>query len=394
MIRKKLDNITEEDIEDLIVNEELESKTIEYKSELPPNNYESRKKFLASVVSFINTIGGDLIFGIQEDRSTGKPSSHEGISLPNAEQEVLRLEQMIRNGIEPIPPSSVYRTKIIQQQNNNYIFILRLGRSWLRPHRISLSSKSKFYARATNGKYPMDIQEIRSSILLSETVVNQIRQFKEERVSIIDANESFAPLNIGPKIIIHILPIASFELGYYINASQIRTQRWRPIYSSNSFTYRFNIDGLIYYDKLQNEQNYYTYVQIFRNGLVEAVDARLLQPDEQRKIFLSPQIENQILVAIKRYLGSMINLGIELPYFIFITFTEIKDYTITLLTGSSEPIDRDTLLLPEFMIETEDYVVEKLIKSTFDSLYNAFGLENHFHFNEEGSCDPSDRTVW
>ena len=39
MIRKKLDNITEEDIEDLIVNEELESKTIEYKSELPANNY-------------------------------------------------------------------------------------------------------------------------------------------------------------------------------------------------------------------------------------------------------------------------------------------------------------------------------------------------------------------
>ncbi len=112
MIRKKLDTITEEDIEDLIVSEELESKTIEYKSELPSNTYESKKKFLASVVSFINTIGGDLIFGIQEDRSTGKPSSHEGISLSNAEQEVLRLEQMIRNGIEPIQPSSVYRTKI------------------------------------------------------------------------------------------------------------------------------------------------------------------------------------------------------------------------------------------------------------------------------------------
>ncbi|KKM05059.1 hypothetical protein LCGC14_1757880, partial [marine sediment metagenome] len=193
----KLDNITEEDIEDLIVNEELESKTIEYKSELPANNYDSRKKFLASVVSFINTIGGDQIFGIQEDRSSGKPSSHEGITVPHPDQEVLRLEQMMRNGIEPIPPSSVYRTKIIQQQNNNYIFILRLRRSWLRLHRISLNFKSKFYARATNRKYPMDIQEIRSSILLSETVTSQIRQFKEERVSIIDTNESFAPLNIG-----------------------------------------------------------------------------------------------------------------------------------------------------------------------------------------------------
>ena len=345
-------------------------------------------------MSFIYTICGDLIFGIQEDRSTGKPSSHEGMSLPNPDQEVLRLEQMIRNGIEPIPPSSVYRTKIISQQNNNYIFILRLGRSWLRPHRISLNSKSKFYARATNGKYPMDIQEIRSSILLSETVLNQIKQFKEERVSIIDADEGFAPLKIGPKIIIHIIPRVSFELGYYISPSQIRIQSWEPIYCSRSFTHRFNIDGVIFYDKLQNEQDYYTYVQIFRNVLVEAVDAYLLKPDEQRKIFHSPQLENQILAAIKRYLESMINLGIEPPYFIFITFTEIKDYTITLITGPSEPIDRDTLSLPEFMIESEDYIIEKLIKSSFDSLYNAFGLEKHRHFNEEGSWDPSDHTVW
>lgn len=131
----------------------------------------------------------------------------------------------------------------------------------------------------------------------------------------------------------------------------------------------------------------------FQLGM-DAVDAYLLQPGEQRKIFHSPQIENQILAAINRYLGSLMNLGIEPPYFIFITFTEIKDYTVTLITGSSEPIDRDNLSLPEFMIESEDYVIEKLIKSSFDSLYNAFGLEKHRHFNEEGSWDPSDHIVW
>lgn len=394
MIRKKLEDITEEDIEELILNEELESKTSEYKSELPANTYESKKKFLASVVSFINTNGGDLIFGIQEDRSTGKPSSHEGIDLLNPDQEVLRLEQMIRNGIEPIPPSSVYKTKIISQQNDNNIYILRLGRSWLKPHRISLNSKSKFYARATNGKYPMDIQEIRSSILLSETVVSQISQFKEERVAIIDTDQGIAPLKAGPKIIIHIIPRISFELGYYVNPTQIRTQRWKPIYCSTSFPHRFNIDGVLYYDKLPNEQHYYTYVQVFRNGLVEAVDAYLLRPSEEGKIFLSPIIENQILDAIKRYLGSMKNLGIELPYFIFITLTEVMGYTLKLITGNSEPIDRDILLLPEFMIETEDFQIDNLIKPAFDSLYNAFGLEKHSHFNGEGNWAPSDPTVW
>jgi len=388
MIRKKITEITEEDIEELINDEVWESKTIEYKSEIPNNTYNSKKKFLAGIVSFINTIGGDMIFGVQEDPDTGKPTSHEGIPITNPDQERIRLEQIIRNGIEPIVPSSIYNTHFFRQQNDNYIFIIRLSRSWLRPHRISLNSKSKFYARASNGKYPMDIQEIRSSILLSETIVSQIKQFKEERVSIIDIDESFAPIRTGPKIIIHIIPIVSFELGYYIEPSDIRTQRWDPIYGSTSYNQRYNIDGLLYYDKMGNEQEYYTYVQIFRNGIVEAVDAYLLQLEDQRSIFASPIIEHQIFLAIQRYLENMRNLEIELPFFIYITFTEVNGYKLKLLTRFSEPIDRDTLTLPEIMIETEDYTLEKVVKSPFDSLYNAFGLEMHRHFDEDGNWDP------
>lgn len=392
MIKKKIEAITEDDIEKLIEDETMENKTTEYKSELPINTYDSKKKFLASIVSFINTIGGDFIFGIQEDRSTGKPISHEGISISNADQEILRLEQMIRDGIEPIVPSSIYTTKYIQQQNGNYIFIIRLSRSWLRPHRISLHSKSKFYARATNGKYPMDIQEIRSSILLSEIITNQIKQFIEERVSNVELDKAIVPLRVGPKIIIHIIPIVSFEPGYYIDPSVISTQSWAPIYISSGYNRRYNIDGLLYYDKFHSEQKFYTYIQVYRNGIVESIDAYLLQPQENRKIFSSPIVENQIYEAIKRYLESMIDLEIELPYFIYITFTRVKGYTIPLLGRSSEPIDREILHLPEFMIETEDYDLSKLIRSPFDSLYNAFGLENHHHFNEDGNWEP--RTRW
>ncbi len=70
MINKKLEDITEEDIENLIINGEREGKTIEYKRDIPDNTDLSKKKFLASISSLANALGGDLIFGIEENRRT------------------------------------------------------------------------------------------------------------------------------------------------------------------------------------------------------------------------------------------------------------------------------------------------------------------------------------
>ena len=59
MINKKLEDIKPEDLQNLIVNGVSESKTIEYKSELPLNTGDAKKEFLADVSSFANTSCGD-----------------------------------------------------------------------------------------------------------------------------------------------------------------------------------------------------------------------------------------------------------------------------------------------------------------------------------------------
>jgi len=88
MINKQIDEINEEDIENLILNREMEGKTLEYKRDFPDNTNSSKKKFLASIASFANSIGGDLIFGVEEDRDTGEPTNHEGVECQNSDQEV------------------------------------------------------------------------------------------------------------------------------------------------------------------------------------------------------------------------------------------------------------------------------------------------------------------
>ena len=93
MINKNLEEIDESDLQHLVDEEITEKKTLDYKSELPGNRESDKKEFLAEVSSFINTIGGDLIYGITENRENGKPEALIGIDIENVDQEILRLDR-------------------------------------------------------------------------------------------------------------------------------------------------------------------------------------------------------------------------------------------------------------------------------------------------------------
>jgi len=94
MIGKNIDRITEEDLQSL-VDGVVERKTLDYKQALPGNSDEDKVKFLADVSSFANASGGDLLYGIVEDRDTGLPEKLEGFAAENIDQEILRLGNMV-----------------------------------------------------------------------------------------------------------------------------------------------------------------------------------------------------------------------------------------------------------------------------------------------------------
>ena len=69
MIGKALGEVTEADILELKKAGVHEGTTIEYKREFPSGRDEDKREFLAHVSSFANTDGGDIIFGVNEDRA-------------------------------------------------------------------------------------------------------------------------------------------------------------------------------------------------------------------------------------------------------------------------------------------------------------------------------------
>jgi len=140
MINKRFDQINKKDIEELISIKEPESLNLDYKQELPGGKDDDKKEFLADVTSFANSAGGDLIYGISEERDdegkpTGIPGRAVGLKI-NADEEIKKLESLIRDGIEPRIMS--YYIKPIEGFSEGSVIILRIAKSWMPPHMVTI----------------------------------------------------------------------------------------------------------------------------------------------------------------------------------------------------------------------------------------------------------------
>lgn len=397
MINKKLDDIEVEDLQHLINEQIIERKTLEYKSELPGTTDDEKKKFLASVSSFANAIGGDLIIGISEERNTGAPQSPlDGISISNVDQKILRLEQIIRDGIEPNIPSYNLESRGIPISNDKYVLIIRVKKSFLAPHRISFKSWHRFYSRSTNGKYLMDIQELRSAFILSEVVTAKIKNFREDQLSSIISGRTPIPLYNEAKIILHLIPIEAFSLSKIYEIERIARTRtnFRPMFINSGWDERYNLDGYLAYFTRENRESA-AYVQLFRNGIIEAVEDYVLIASRQ-KIIPITDIEIRLLSFIKYYLEVHCMLNIEGPILFSLAFFGVKGYFYppTSGLGNVYPVEKDLLVFPDILFEKTDIsLVEigKRLRPCYNAIWNSVGYPGSPNYNSEGEWAQSRR---
>ena len=389
MIAKNVNEITEDDLQELIDNSVSEKKTIEYKQSLPGNSDADKKEFLADISSFSNASGGDLIYGIMEDRDKGIPKKLEGLTVENADQVITRLENMIRDGIKPrisgiiIQPIKVLKSKVA--------LLIRIPRSWNSPHRVTFKGHDKFYTRSTNGKYPLDVAELRIAFNLSETITEKIRRFREDRISKIFANETPVPFYDNAKIVLHIIPIISFNPAqrYELNKITSHSEKLEPMVQFG-FHSRHNLDGFLTYSR-DKEGKSYSYVQLFNNGIIEAVEGRYLGPreNEGNLSIRGTSYELKLIESSSIYLSALKELNVELPIFIFLTFVGVKGYFMSVGQGMFEErgeyeIDRDIILLPDVIIENYDTALEDVLKPCFDAMWNACGFPRSPNYDDAG----------
>jgi predicted HTH transcriptional regulator len=162
MLDRPLPDLSEQDFASLVTNGVAEGRDIEFKGELPGGSDSEVKEFLADVTSLANTQGGDLIYGI-EDRG-GVATGATGIVVADLNDTLLRLENMIRDGIEP---RLTVRMQWVPLTTGNGILVLRIPASLVAPHRVRFKASGKFWSRNSRGKYEMDVHELRHAFMWS-----------------------------------------------------------------------------------------------------------------------------------------------------------------------------------------------------------------------------------
>ena len=110
MLGPLFENIDKNAIDQLVADGVSEEQQLDYKEQLPGRAPSDKKEFLADVSAFANSSGGDLVFGIVERRDadgkpTGVPEAATGVGAVNSDTELLRLGNMIRDGIAPRVPT-------------------------------------------------------------------------------------------------------------------------------------------------------------------------------------------------------------------------------------------------------------------------------------------------
>lgn len=390
MIPTSLENITAETLDGLVANPVREKHTIDYKSSTYGAKYAQRREFLADVSSFANTVGGDLVIGIEE--KNGLPVNVPGATTENVDHEIQRLQQMILHGLEPrLTGIEIHPVPL---SNGNHVLVIRVPRSWNAPHRVVLEGHDKFSARDTNGKHPMNVDELREAFTLSDRVEQRIRGFRHERFQAIKANQTFELLPDGATLILHLIPLSAGTTRnvFSVDALQDKRLLLRPIGSGGSI--RINLDGIIFYSggvsAEGSKQASEAYTQLYRNGTIEAVT--VFTPYEGEKTIPSEAYEGWLIQALGSYLQAQHQLGIAPPVYLFLGFAKAGQHRFAVNRGLFFPagprsgghLDREDIELVEFVIEDLTEEPAKVLLPLFDQVWQAFGFDRSYNFDEMG----------
>jgi len=388
---------TPDQIQSLIDNEVAEGKNLEYKFELPGGSREERVEFLADVSSFSNTSGGSILYGILSEN--GVAIENPGIENQDLDQAILRMENMIRDSISP----RITGIQIMPVAANEArsVLVMSIPKSFNSPHVVDFQGHWRIYGRNSAGKYQLDIGELRTAFEGTQNRIFRIRDFRAQRLLDIKSQNTPVRLLSNGRISLHLLPMEFLEREEAIDLGQLtRDGLWihRNMVPINGAVtgHRYNMDGYLTFSHSANPALAGSYVQIFRNGIVEAVDSTMLQRQIDGHYLLpSLQYEQELKEVFPRYLQLLSNFGINLPILCMISLTDVRGYVLGIsqrlafdMDLQMIPLDRNDLLIPEVLIQSFDTSPDEVLKPIFDAIWNAFGFLRSFNYNAEGNWDP------
>lgn len=402
-----ISQIMEDEIKKLVKGKVPENSHLEYKREIKFSSEPEKKELLADVCSFANSGGGAIIYGIEEGKgeNSGLPEQITGLT-DNIDETIRSLDESIRKGIEPVLVGVLIESRQIDEKK---VLVLFIPKSSNFPHRVCFKNTKRFYKRANASKYEIPIEELKKDFLRGAELSKRISEFRSERITKILSNDTPIILQKYPKLALHIIPVYFFDNSQsFESLNKFETMEFIPINllgKSNLLPQsRLNFDGYVTYHQIEGGSSF-SYVQIFRNSSVEAVDTSTLTLDMAahsdsnlfKKGNLRPAYEEQVIKALNLYCSSLIKKSINGPCVVFLSLLDIKGYKMyknpnsASLLDQKTPIDRAHLLLPDMYVEDmSNFSAQKVMKPAFDIVWNACGCSGSKNYDKTGEWKPSE----
>jgi len=145
-----------------------EGSTTEFKQQLPENNVESKRKIFKTVAAFANGQGGNLVFGVESDEATVC-----GVEVSDLVKERDRLSQLATDLVTPSPVVGVRAYDVAGKT----VLFLSVQRGSAPPYALNIGGKIEFYVRRDATTRPARPEDMRASVLASEPLPDQTRQW-------------------------------------------------------------------------------------------------------------------------------------------------------------------------------------------------------------------------
>lgn len=173
-----------------------------------------------------------------------------------------------------------------------------------------------------------------------------------------------------------------------------------PIGSTTANGARINFDGILKTSNAdQRAIQHRAYVQLYRNGFIEAVGSTLMAENWGGTIL---NLDDRLIYEIMRSLNDLAAVAVEPPYALLVSLIGVTNARFKFARGDSQryddpsiPLDRDQYHFDEAVLETiplDQAGCASAIRPILDQIANAGGNAVSPFFDAQGHYIPPTRS--
>lgn len=384
---------TQAHIEQLVADQTREGPHLDFKRDFPTAwNDAAKHEFLADATAFANSGGGDLVFGVEED---GQAQALAVVPqpIPNADQEIRRLQDFLLNLSEPrLPGVKIHAVQVSVAGINGYVIVVRIPQSWAGPHRVK--TNHHFFIRDGLRKRQLDVPELRSLFLRTENQARRVNDFRTERLGKILSGDAPHRLVDGPVLVVHLVPTQAALGLVQVDPVPYTNQRGLPVLGTAGGIARLNIDGALVVRNETPQGEAHGYSQFFRNGFFESTFVLVRRNEDGRAVLPSRSYEEYLIALLGNFRGELDRLGINYECAVMLSLLRADEVKLGVRSdwGFDDPhqtlFDRKILVLPD-IVARSDATPEQAMKPAFDLMWQAAGFVGSRNYNTFGQWAPS-----